>query len=202
MCKKEIWLPVVGYEGFYEVSNLLRVRSVGRFVNCINGTKRFSPGKVLKPTKIADGYRQVSLCADGIVKNKHVHRLAMEAFVPNPDNLPEIDHIVPLANGGTDTLDNLRWVTRKENANNQISLKNKSEAQLKVSSKKSQSMKGKCDKELLQYDLEHNLVNTYYGIKKTCLKKRWNYSTISSAMHKKTTAYGFYWKSGRRVRHI
>lgn len=190
--KKEKWLPVIGYEGYYEVSNLLRVRSIGRVVKCMNGA-RFSPGKILTKSKTKDGYSVVSLCKNGIIKNKHVHRLAMEAFVPNPDNLPEVDHIIPLANGGTDTLDNLHWVTKKENANNPISLKNKSKSQLKVSAQKSKSMKGKCAKELLQFDSNHNLLNIYFNIQKTCAEKQWNCKTIYTAIHRKCKAYGYYW---------
>ena len=197
--EEEIWLPVVGYEGFYEVSNQMRVRSVERIVTCVYGSKRRSPSKILKPSKTTDGYQAVDLSMNGVRKHKNVHRLVAEAFIPNPDNLPEVDHIIPLINGGTDTIDNLRWVSKKGNANNPMSLENRSKAQLNVSARKSKSMKGKLDKELLQYDLNHNLINTYYGILKTCVDNGWNSNTIFTAIHKKQKAYGFYWEAGKRV---
>ena len=77
-----------------------------------------------KGCKRRDGYRKVTING----KHYFMHRLMAEAFIPNPDNLPEVDHIIPLKNGGTNDVSNLRWCSHKENLNNPMSLKNKSEA--------------------------------------------------------------------------
>lgn len=126
----EEWRPVVGYEELYEVSDWGNVKSKDREItqlsNHKNYIKKFYKGKTLKKMYDKDGYRIVNLCnRDGGI-TKGVHRLVGEAFIPNPENKPQIDHIIPVSNGGTDEVWNLRWATPEENSNNEISLINKS----------------------------------------------------------------------------
>lgn len=65
-----------------------------------------------------NGYRTVALNYDGKKVREYVHILVADAWIPNPENKPEIDHIIPIREGGTDAVDNLRWVTHKENYEN------------------------------------------------------------------------------------
>lgn len=90
----EIWKPVMGYEGLYEVSNLGRVRSLDRKVNHKeSGFYQTIKGKI-KSTKLNNsGYEIVSLFKNNKEKTCLVHRLVAQAFLPNPDNLPEVNHI-------------------------------------------------------------------------------------------------------------
>ena len=99
---KEIWKDIKDYEGLYQVSNLGRV-------------KRITTGRVLKPLKHANGYLMVKLSKNSIVYTKTVHRLVAEAFIPNPEHKSEINHIDE--NKTNNSLDNLEWMTRKENIN-------------------------------------------------------------------------------------
>lgn len=110
----EIWKEVVGYEEYYEVSNEGNVRSKDRWINN-NGTIEFRKGRKLKQT-INRGYKQICLCVNCEAYTAKVHRLVAEAFVPNPDNKPEVDHI----NGdrGDNRAENLRWSTKTENMRN------------------------------------------------------------------------------------
>ena len=78
----EEWKPIPGYEGLYEVSNYGRVRSF----------KWSSNGKILSPSKCGSGYCFVNLCKDGKAKLRTIHRLVAEAFIPNPNNLPLVNH--------------------------------------------------------------------------------------------------------------
>ena len=113
---KEIWKPVVDFENIYEVSNIGNVKSVDRMVNHPSGSKSLRKGKVLKPYTDSDGYYRVNLVNGKIRKSVFVHRLVCEAFLPNPENKPVIDHISGIKT--LNTVENLRWATCKENDNN------------------------------------------------------------------------------------
>ena len=115
----EEWRPVVGYEGLYEVSDWGNVRSVDRIIVDKNGRKMHYKGRILKTaTQPISGYKMLLL---GVKHPAMVHRLVAKAFIPNPENKLEVDNIIPISNGGTDEVWNLRWVTAKENANNPYS---------------------------------------------------------------------------------
>ena len=111
----ETWKSVVGFEGLYEVSNLGNVRSVQ-----FHGKKRV---KELSQTSDKLGYRRVKLRKwdESVAGSFQVHRLVAEAFIPNPDNKPQVDHID--TNPSNNNVDNLRWVTSLENQQNPITIK-------------------------------------------------------------------------------
>lgn len=117
----EEWRDVVGYENLYSISSLGRVVSHERYVP----NKRYSIIGYMKCEarllKILDRppYYAVSLSKDGKVKNCSLHRLIAEAFIPNPDNKPCVDHID--TNSYNNAISNLRWATIEENVNNKIS---------------------------------------------------------------------------------
>lgn len=88
----EIWKPIIGYEGRYEVSNLGRVKSLPKSWINYNGSLAKHPEKILKLRLNKRGYARVNL-RDGVSsKDRLVHRLVAQAFIPNPLNLPEINH--------------------------------------------------------------------------------------------------------------
>ena len=110
MIDMENWKPVVGYEGLYEVSDQGRVRSYRR---CSKYSKERQP-KLLAGNKKWTGYIEIQLY-DGYGNKKYspAHRLVAEAFIPNPDGKPEVNH----KNGIRDDnrAENLEWVTCSEN---------------------------------------------------------------------------------------
>lgn len=111
--QEEIWRPVKGYEGFYEVSNRGRVRSVGRWITDKNGIRRFRKGKILNPVRTKVGYLHVLLCRDGKPRWFFVHRLVAMAFIPNPEHKPEVNHLNEQKD--MNFAENLSWATAKEN---------------------------------------------------------------------------------------
>ena len=106
----EIWIDIVGYEQLYQISNLGRVKSLN-----YNKTGK---EKILKLCKNNSGYLLVNLSKNSETKKYTVHRLVAEAFIDNPNNLPCIDHIN--CEKSANSVENLRWVTHKENMNNPI----------------------------------------------------------------------------------
>ena len=112
---KEIWKPVVGYEGFYEVSNIGKVRSLARIVECNDGRKRKIKDRILKGSSYSGGYSGVTLHKDGCTKSVNIHRIVAEAFVPNPLEKEEVNH--KDENPSNNHASNLEWVTHKENIN-------------------------------------------------------------------------------------
>jgi hypothetical protein len=103
------WKNVVGYEGYYRVSDSGNVISVTRY----DRLGRLKVG-VIKRTIIQNsGYKVVNLKVDGEQKNHLVHRLVAEVFIPNPDNKKFVNHI----NGNklNNEVSNLEWCTRSEN---------------------------------------------------------------------------------------
>lgn len=99
---KEIWKPVKGYESLYQVSDSGRVRSL-------------RTGKYISKRVGYDGYVRVSLSNNGEQKALFLHRLIGQAFVPNPNNYPEINH--KDENKQNNSLSNLEWCTHKYNSN-------------------------------------------------------------------------------------
>lgn len=109
---KEIWKDIEGFEGLYQISNMGRVKSLER--TAWNGKGYYKiPEKILEGADNGTGYLKVGLCKDGEVEQPLVHRLVAQAFLPNPDNLPEVNH--KDKNTKNNCVDNLEWCTRQYN---------------------------------------------------------------------------------------
>ena len=107
---EEIWKPVKGFEGYYEVSNLGRVRSVDRIVyDTVRNRYRLLKGKVLTERDNGNGYKGVMFCKEHKLCQKYIHILVAEAFLDNPDHLPQVNH--KDENKANNTVDNLEWCT-------------------------------------------------------------------------------------------
>ena len=114
----EVWKDIEGYEGRYQVSNLGRVRSLDR----TETSKRHGEpcdiryqGKILSPTLGKNGYKRVNFKKNGYQKAYYVHRLVATAFIPNPENLPAVNHKDECRTNNQ--ADNLEWCTFEYNNN-------------------------------------------------------------------------------------
>lgn len=109
----EIWKDIKDYEGLYQVSNLGRVRSLDKIVIRTDGKNRHQKGKILKLQISKYGYNVITLWNNNVSKQFKVHRLVAMAFIPNPNNLPQVNHIDE--DKLNNKIDNLEWCTALEN---------------------------------------------------------------------------------------
>lgn len=175
---EEIWKDIDGYPN-YQVSNMGRVKSLNY--------KRTGKEKILKLNKHKFGYFMVSLRKNGITSKICVHRLVAKAFIPNPENKPEIDHIN--TNQSDNRVENLRWVTSKENSNNPITIKHCSDTRkTMIGSKHPKS------KPIIQLTLNGEFVRKWDSA--TQVSKKLTYSQDSiwkCCKRKRKTAYNYIW---------
>ena len=101
----EVWNPIKGYEGRYEISNLGKIMSLNY--------RKTKKAKLLTPIVDRSGYYNVVLSCNGKTKRCLYHRLVAEAFIPNEMNYLEVNH--KNENNGDNSVDNLEWCTRDYN---------------------------------------------------------------------------------------
>ena len=103
----EIWKDIEGYEGLYQVSNLGRVKSLK--------VSKIKSERIRKSYQQSSGYISIVLCKNGKVTNHKIHRLVANAFIDNPDNLPEVNHMDE--DKTNNCVDNLEWCDSSYNKN-------------------------------------------------------------------------------------
>ena len=119
---KEVWKPILGFEGYYEVSNLGNVRSVSR-EKVVQSKNQYGSyckkivikGKQLKLVSDKDGYKIITAYKGSHHYTLKVHREVAKAFLPNPQNLPQVNH--KDENKANNSVDNLEWCTCRYNVN-------------------------------------------------------------------------------------
>ena len=164
----------------------------------------YRKGRILKSALNKNGYPSVSLWRDNHGKTHRVHRLVAEAFIPNPNNKPEIDHINTIKTDNTVFLNedgsvnyektNLRWVTKKENMNNPLT-KTKMQINARKHSKGKYGKENPASKPIIQYDKDSNFIKEWNCITDVERKMGYSVSNISSCLRgKSNTAYGYIWK--------
>lgn len=116
----EVWKDIKDYER-YQISNYGRIRrkATMRNVGIKNVSKVFREEKILKPLKLTKGYLGIVLYSDNVkAKTFKIHRLVALSFIPNPNNLPQVNHID--GNKENNCVTNLEWITNTENQRHAI----------------------------------------------------------------------------------
>lgn len=163
---KEEWKDIPEYEGLYQVSNFIKVLNV-------------KTGKLIACSVTNKGYYQVNLWKNNKCKHYSVHRLIGQAFVPNPENKPEIDHINTFKDDNW--FKNLKWVTKKEQQNNPLTKQHISKG-----------LKGKhinrtdLSKPVYQYNFNNELIGIYPSIQEASRQLNIDASCISACLKGKT----------------
>lgn len=177
----ENWKDIVGFEEFYQISDMGRIRSKDRYIRTCGNGVRFSKGRIIKPVRCTNGYYEVHLRVNGKRTVKMLHRVVAEAFINNPHSLPEINH--KDENPGNNDVKNLEWCTVKYNANygtrNQRMVKDKYLKPVIMSGKNGNEIKrfksiGEAARET-NADISA-LIRTCKGRQKTCVGYKWKYA--------------------------
>ena len=150
--KTEVWKPITGYVGLYEVSSEGRVRNV-------------KTGKILKPINNGLGYLFVSLYKNRTEKKHYLHRLVAQAFIQNPNKLPEVNHKDEIRTNNN--LDNLEWISHRDNSNY---------------GKHNERISKSMSKPIQQLDMKTGFIIAYYpSVKEASLSTGIYYDTITKA---------------------
>ena len=185
----EVWKPVQGYEGYYEVSNMGRVRSCTRMRKSKNGSLHEWKGKILSPDEhIRDGHLRVTLCVNNVSRRFLVHRLVAEAFIENPHDYPIVNH--KNENPHDNSVENLEWCDWKYNSNYGTNKE-------RISEKQKGKAKVRCRKKLFQYSMDGKLINVYES-RNAAGHAGYAINNISKAIHRGNGKYrGFIWSYER-----
>lgn len=176
---EEIWKEIVGYEGRYEVSSFGRIRSIGRYIDRKDGSRIYLKSKILKQQiKYGAGKLvryQVNLY-NGIKNNMLlVSRIVAMAFIPNPDNLPQVNHIDE--NPSNNHVENLEWCTGYYN----MTYGTRIERTIKSMQKK-----------VNVYDLNNNFITSFESMKEAAAKLNCDNSSITKVCKGKVSQHKGY----------
>ena len=176
----ETWRDIAGYEGLYEVSDLGNVRSLNYL--------RTGQTRILKPMKTPKGYQQVHLCKDGNIKKNYVHRLVAQAFIENPNNLPEINH--KDENKENNAVTNLEWCDHKYNINHGTCIERVAKAN---------TNNPKCSEKIIQMTLDYVFVKEWPSTAE-CGRNGFSAGNVSLCCNNKYGLQGNVYKGFRWVK--
>ena len=182
---KEIWKDIKGYEGLYQVSNLGRIKSLKNDNIKYGHYKEFI---ISQNNNNSFNYWRCGLCKNGVVKKYAIHRLVAEAFISNPYNLPQVNHID--GNKSNNTINNLEWVTCSENIQHSFKLGLHKPTMLNKKYEKNPN-----SKPIIQYDKNMNKIKIWNSITEASDYLKINKVGISySCNQKRKTAGGYIWR--------
>lgn len=186
--KEEIWKDIEGFEGYFQISNLGRVKSVKRILINSSNIKRTIKEKILSPHMSSNGYWMISLNKNRVVVKTSIHRLIAMAFINNPESKPCVNHINGIKTDNR--IDNLEFVTASENIQHAYDT-----GLIKASAKAKFGKENPGSKKVYQFDKSGNLINTHFGVSEAGRNTNINFGHISQcALGKRKHAGGFVWK--------
>lgn len=180
----EIWVDIKGFEGYYQVSNCGNIRSLDRVIIQSNGKKITLKGQIIVQWHNDLGYAFVGLRKDKVRKTLRVHRLVATAFIPNPNNYPQVNH--KDVNPSNNNVENLEWCT--QSYNNAYD-----NANLKRSKSRLENYIGT---PILMFSKEGKFLRKFKGLKfaEKFIGCKHTGHISDCANGKRKTAYGYIWR--------
>lgn len=182
-----MWIPIKNFEGLYSINEKGEVLSHSRKVTLYNGGWYTTNERILKPYLTKKGYAAVDLGSARFV----VHRLVAQAFLPNPENKPQVNHID--GDKINNHVSNLEWVTNQENVQHAHDI-----GLIQMTEKKLQRLRDqneKLKKKVAQYTLNGELINIYESVRYVHNNTDYKQSSVSKACRGDLKTYkGFIWK--------
>lgn len=186
---EEIWKDIPGYEGVYQVSNMGRIKGLPRRRNGRSNIPINMKGRMLKP-KLRNGYELVILHKDNVCETKLIHRLVAQAFIPNPENKPTVNHKKGIKNDNRAT--ELEWMTYSENSTHAYRV---------LMNPPTRGYTGRfgklhhSSKPIGRFSLEGELIESYEGLSDASRKTGIFISSIHKAVSgRRKTCHGCLWK--------
>lgn len=179
----EVWRPFPLAEGRYEVSNKGQVQSIPHIEARKDGRTVSVTGRIIKQGEHYKGYKRVQLRIDGKPKSFFIHRVVAMAFIPNPNGLPEVNHIDE--DKKNNNAANLEWCTHLENSRHGTRGARIGETHKRL------NIKGK---PVAQYTTDGELIKAYPSGSEAARQTGFSQGNIWSAVHSKKVAYGYVWK--------
>ena len=171
---KELWRDIKGYKGYYQVSNLGRIKSLERKCKTSKG-ERTVPEKIKKLGNDKNKYKIITLYKQGTNKTFKVHRLVAEAFIPNVNNLSQVNH--KDENKSNNCLQNLEWCDASYNTNYGT---------------RNEKVSNKLKKPILQFDLDGNFIREWLSATDVGREVKGRICNCLKGRYK--TACGYIWK--------
>lgn len=172
----EVWRDIQGYEGLYMVSSYGRVRGISN-----------EPGRktgFMTLRRVPNGYVKVRLCKNGVVVDRNVHRLVAVAFIPNPENLPQVNH--KDEDKANNHVENLEWCDSKYNNNYGTK---------KARFRATRLNDPRTSKPVLQFTLKGEFVAEYPSVREAGRSNGFMHCNIRCCcLGKTSTAYKFIWR--------
>ena len=170
----EEWKDIKDYEGKFQVSSYGNIRNINYY-----GTGII---KIVNQRPNENGYMVVSLSKNKKTKPCKVHRLVAETFLPNPENLPEVNH--KDENKTNNRVENLEWKTHRGNCNHGTRNERIFE----------KTTNGKCSKKVLQFSKSGEFIREWPSVME-CSRNGYDFRNVSACcLGKRKTAYGFKWE--------